>query len=107
MCCAIRTISVALYGQGTDIMSNPQVGTIGWIDLTVHNAVEVRDFYQAVAGWAVTEVPMGEYSDYCMLPAADAAAIAGICHARGPNVGMPAQWLIYITVADLDVSVAR
>jgi uncharacterized protein len=88
-------------------MSSPAVGTIGWIDLTVPNAVEVRDFYQAVAGWSVTEVPMGGYSDFCMLPAPDAAAAAGICHARGSNAGQPPQWLIYITVADIDASIAR
>lgn len=29
-----------------------------------------------------------------------------ICHARGANVGLPAQWLVYITVADLDGSMA-
>jgi catechol-2,3-dioxygenase len=31
--------------------SNPQVGTIGWVDLTVPNADEVRDFYMEVVGW--------------------------------------------------------
>jgi uncharacterized protein len=88
-------------------MTSPAVGTIGWIDLTVANAVEVRDFYQAVTGWSAKEVPMAGYSDFCMLPAADAAPIAGICHARGPNADIPPQWLIYITVADIDASIAR
>src|SRR5712664_793861 len=81
------------------IMSSPAVGTIGWIDLTVPNAAEVRDFYQAVAGWSTTEVPMGGYSDFSMMPAPDAAAIAGICHARGTNADFPPLWLIYIVVA--------
>jgi uncharacterized protein len=89
------------------IMSAPQVGSIGWIDLTVPNAGEVRDFYQAVTGWAVSEVPMGEYSDFCMLPAPGAAPVAGICHARATNVGLPPQWLVYIIVADLDASIAK
>ena len=30
---------------------------------------------------------------------------AGICHAKGNNAGMPSQWLIYITVADIVKSV--
>src|ERR1019366_6647750 len=98
---------VALIRTRRHNMSTPAIGTIGWIDLTIPNAVEVRDFYQAVTGWAVSEVPMGEYSDFCMLPAKDAAPVAGICHARGPNAEIPPQWLIYITVADLDASVAR
>jgi predicted enzyme related to lactoylglutathione lyase len=36
------------------------------MDLTVADAPAVRDFYAAVAGWTPAEVPMGEYSDYCM-----------------------------------------
>jgi hypothetical protein len=39
------------------------VGTIGWFDLTVPNADEVRDFYRAVVGWGVEECEMGGYSD--------------------------------------------
>jgi predicted enzyme related to lactoylglutathione lyase len=88
-------------------MSPPQVGTIGWIDLTVPNAAEIRDFYQGVTGWSASEVPIGGYSDFCMLPAPDAAPVAGICHARGDNADLPPQWLIYITVANLDASAAR
>ena len=33
--------------------------------------------------------------------------MAGICHARGGNTGLPAQWLIYIIVADLDASLKQ
>ena len=33
--------------------------------------------------------------------------VVGVCHARGTNVGLPRQWLIYITVEDLDRSMAR
>jgi hypothetical protein len=33
--------------------------------------------------------------------------VAGVCHARGPNADLPAKWLIYIIVEDLDRSVAR
>lgn len=82
-------------------------GSISWIDLTVPNATAVRDFYAAVAGWAVTEVPMGDYADYAMLPPGAEKAAAGICHARGENASQPPQWLIYITVPDLDQSVQR
>ncbi len=33
-------------------------------------------------------------------------SIAGVCHARGTNAGLPAQWLIYITVANFDESIS-
>ena len=33
--------------------------------------------------------------------------LPGVCHARGGNAVLPPQWLIYITVADLDRSMAE
>lgn len=89
-------------------MSNPphKIGTVGWVDLTVPNAEELRDFYQDVAGWTSQPLDMGGYSDFVM-SAPDGQSVSGVCHARGGNAGLPAQWLIYITVADLDASVAR
>jgi len=81
-------------------------GSIAWTDLTVANATEVRDFYRAVVGWTVTEVDMGGYSDFCMNRPADGTTVAGVCHARGENADLPAVWLIYVTVPDLEASVA-
>lgn len=81
--------------------AKPKFGTIGWIDLTVPDAVKVRDFYASVVGWKTSEVPMGDYSDYCMHPAEGSDPIAGVCHARGANEGLPAQWLLYVSVPNL------
>ncbi len=81
-------------------------GGIEWVDLTVPDAEKVRDFYAAVADWAHDEVDMGEYSDFAMKRAEGGGPVAGICHARGTNAELPPQWLVYITVADLDRSIA-
>ena len=85
----------------------PAVGSIGWFDLTVENADEVRAFYRQVVGWTETALDMGGYSDHCMNQPDDGKTVAGICHARGSNEGLPAQWLMYITVADLDESLKQ
>ncbi len=85
----------------------PAPGTIGWVDLTVPNADVVRDFYQSVVGWKVENVPMGDYSDYAMTPPGGGSAVAGVCHASGINAGMPACWMIYVVVKDLDECMAR
>lgn len=84
----------------------PGIGTIGWHDLTVENADEVRDFYSRVVGWEPSAVDMGEYSDYSMAPPGG-EPVGGVCHARGSNTGLPAQWLMYVTVADADDSARR
>src|SRR5262245_17346484 len=73
-----------------DTMTN-EVGKIGWVDLTVGDAEEVSAFYREVVGWKSEGVEMGGYQDYCMLPA-EGGAVAGVCHARGTNEGIPAQW---------------
>ncbi|MBM3465852.1 MAG: VOC family protein [Armatimonadetes bacterium] len=83
------------------------VGTIGWVDLTIPDAGKLRDFYSEVVGWKVEDTPVGDYEDYTMRAPGTGAAVAGVCHARGVNADMPAQWLIYVTVADLDQSIAR
>lgn len=85
-------------------MKNPPVGTIAWLDLTVPDAGGVRDFYRSVVGWETGAVDMGGYNDYNMLPPGSAEPVAGVCHARGANAGLPAQWLLYIVVADVDRS---
>lgn len=87
-------------------MPKPKPGTIGWTDLTVPNADEVRDFYAAVTGWKPQPLSMGDYNDYVMTTP-EGAGVAGVCHARGSNAGMPPQWLIYITVEDVDESIRQ
>lgn len=86
-----------------DASSTKRAGTIQWVDLTVADADALRGFYKEVAGWEVEPVDMGGYQDYSMLDANGTPA-AGICHARGANAELPAQWLIYITVPDLGAS---
>lgn len=81
-------------------------GTIGWIDLTVDEADQIRDFYSAVVGWQPGDVNMGDYNDYTM-HSSDGEATAGVCHARGANVNLPAAWIIYVVVTDLDVSLEQ
>ena len=84
--------------------SAAKVGSITWRDLTVEDAEQIRDFYKAVVGWESEDVDMGGYSDFGMnMPGGE--CVAGICHARGENAQMPPQWMVYITVADLDESI--
>ncbi len=83
------------------------IGMIGWIDLTVPNATKVRNFYESVVGWEHQDVSMGDYNDFSMFVPGSEQAMAGICHNRGANADLPAQWLMYINVADLDKSIAQ
>lgn len=84
----------------------PRPGTITWIDLTVQDAERLGDFYRSVTGWARDSLSMGDYHDYVMKDI-DGQEVAGVCHARGGNANVPAQWLVYITVEDLDHSLSE
>lgn len=116
-------------------MYNNKVGGMGWMDLTVPNAVDVKDFYQAVLGWKCEPMRMeneGEqYNDFIMSSSVvesevqsdnennvsdeiesenklvDESFVTGICHAKGSNADMPAAWLPYFLVADLDIGLTR
>ena len=86
------------------------IGCISWLDLTVANASASRDFYQKVVGWSVQVVEMEDtserYADYSML-GDDGNPAAGVCHARGVNVGLPPIWMLYLPVSDLAESLRR
>ena len=91
----------------TDQPQPKPLGTIAGFDLAVANADEVRDFYAAVVGWNVEPLDMGGYADYVMKSPETGEWIAGICHARGVNADLPPQWLVSITVPDLEASLAQ
>lgn len=87
-------------------MDKPKFGTIGWIDLTVPDAKGIKNFYSEVVGWKPEPVSMGEYDDFNMIAEATGEPQAGICHTLGTNKDIPPAWMIYITVENLDESLA-
>jgi predicted enzyme related to lactoylglutathione lyase len=77
-----------------------------WFDLTVPDADEVLAFYQSITGYSSEALDMGDYDDYILYDL-EAKPLAGICHARGVNAELPAQWLVYFTVNNLEESMLR
>jgi predicted enzyme related to lactoylglutathione lyase len=84
-----------------------KTGVVGWFDLTIDDAENVKAFYESVVGWESSGTDMGGYYDYCMSPPGSSEPVAGICHRRGPNESIPPQWLIYVNVEDLDASIKK
>jgi len=109
------------------MMYGNKIGEMAWMDLSVANASEVKDFYQQVLGWKSESINMTggdeSYCDYAMsLPIEDeqdeqlkshttspklvkGTFSTGICHAKGDNADMPATWLPYFLVANIDVAI--
>ena len=92
------------------VEGNAVMGRISWLDLTVADASATRDFYRQVIDWSVQDVEMEDaserYTDYNML-GADGNPAAGVCHARGANLGIPPVWMLYLPVGDLAESLRR
>lgn len=84
-------------------MKESKIGKILWHDLTVPNAAEISAFYKEVLGWEKEGLDVGGYEDYIM-KAPDGETVAGICNSRGMNAGLPAQWLMYVAVENLEKS---
>jgi predicted enzyme related to lactoylglutathione lyase len=94
-------------GHRITVMEMPRAaGRVDWVDLTVEDATGSRDFWAGVVGFdGVEAVPMGGYSDFALT--SDGRGVAGVCHARGPNTGLPPVWLVYFVVDDLAEALAE
>ena len=101
-------------------MYGNKISDMAWMDLSVPNAEQVKDFYQKVLGWQSEAVNMscgGEaYADFAMRSkhggsskesSTDNSFVTGVCHAKGANEDMPAVWLPYFLVTDIEVAVTR
>jgi predicted enzyme related to lactoylglutathione lyase len=97
-------------------MYGNEIGDMAWMDLSAKNAEQVKDFYSRVLGWKSDSVKMtnGEeaYVDYSMSNPQESdenssgGFVTGICHAKGANEDMPAVWLPYFLVGDIEKAVA-
>ena len=86
-------------------MAEGPVGKIAWADITVDNASPLRDFYSAVLGLEVEEMTMEDYSDFTLKLPGSGEPVAGVCHARGQNSGLPPVWLLYFSVPNVSAAV--
>ena len=50
---------------------------------------------------------MGDYEDYSMNSPESGDPMAGICYAKGGNAHLPAVWMIYVNVENIEDSVSR
>jgi uncharacterized protein len=79
-----------------------QPGAICWNELMTTDVAGAKSFYTQLLGWK-TE-PFGPGMDYTILKNGD-TGIGGILAAHKP--GVPAHWLPYVLVEDVDATVAQ
>jgi predicted enzyme related to lactoylglutathione lyase len=84
-------------------MARFKTGKTGWVDIADEQAPRLREFYSRVVGWTSEGVKVEDHEDHLMRDATGEAA-AGICRREGPNADLPAGWLVYFRVADLQAA---
>lgn len=92
-------------GSMTGFDATGERGAWAWCDLRTHEPDAAREFYGAVFGWEYAAVPMaGE--EYTTFTAPGQSAPAGGVGPMMGNDGVPAHWLNYFAVTDVDASAA-
>ena len=106
----IPVVSAASMSPTDGMQLSDAAGRISWLSLTVSDALATRDFYRQVVGWSARDVERedddGRYADFDLFDDGGNPA-ARICHARGVNLGLPPNWLIFVPVDDLAESLRR
>jgi uncharacterized protein len=83
-------------------------GTFCWAELATSDAEAAKSFYGALFGWEPTDAPTGEGGVYTMLrkDGNEVCALYQLSSDQGDG-GMPPSWFSYISVEDVDATVAR
>ena len=82
----------------------PQHGTVIWSELNSPDPEAAKAFYSRLMGWSFASFPMAQ-GDYWII-SKDGRDIGGLFPLVGPEfAGMPAHWLTYFAVDDVDAHV--
>lgn len=82
-------------------------GTFGWNELGTRDTGAAKEFYGAVFGWGADEQDMGEMGTYTTWKVGE-EMVGGMFDISGvvPDE-VPAHWLVYFMVEDLDASLKK
>ena len=83
-------------------------GTFSWADLASTDQAAAKEFYTALFGWDVEDLPVGDGVSYSMMSVGGkrVAAIGPQPEAQRA-AGVPSVWQSYVTVENVDAATAR
>lgn len=83
-------------------------GTISWMDGQSTDVATDKAFYNAVLGWEIIDIPIGEGQVYTMFKK-NGGNVAGLGQMPQAmqQAGVPSNWMAYISVDDVDVITAK
>jgi uncharacterized protein len=109
-CCFRATFCEARRGSNhqkimSKKMDSPKPGDFCWNELVTAKVPAAKKFYSGLLGWKTK--PFGKGMDYTIIlkGKTDKNGMGGMM--KCPKPGMPAQWIPYVLVADVDVTVKK
>jgi predicted enzyme related to lactoylglutathione lyase len=81
-------------------------GAFSWSELTTSNPKAACEFYGTLFGWKVDTMDMGT-GPYHVLKVGDTAIGGVMSKPPGAPSGMPSMWGCYVTVDDVDKTLAK
>jgi uncharacterized protein len=81
-------------------------GTFVWDELLTADVAGAKSFYGEVFGWTTEEMDVGEAGTYTIFQRAGNVGTAG-CMAKPDDLPVPAAWITYIGVADVDAAAEK
>jgi hypothetical protein len=81
-------------------MANPFVH----VELSTNDPARAREFYTALFGWKLHDVPMPGGGSYTMI---DVGGGTGGGMMQNPVPGIPSRWMAYVDVDDINASTKR
>ena len=81
-------------------------GTPSYVELSSPDQRAAEEFYGQLLGWDFDDVDMGAAGVY-LAAKVGGESVAGIAGQLPHLVGHPAYWVVYLTVDDLDATLAR
>ena len=87
--------------------SPPAAGTFCWNELMTRDVAAAKKFYTELLGWKTEDVDMGGCGTYTILKVGE-QQIGGMFQMAGEQFeGVPANWMSYVAVDDLDAATKK
>ncbi|MBM3489087.1 MAG: VOC family protein [Alphaproteobacteria bacterium] len=85
-----------------------QQGTFGWNELMTTDVAKSKAFFTKLIGWTTSDMPMpGGQGTYTLMHSAG-KPVAGMMAMAGEQwKGVPAHWMAYIAVDDVDAPAGK
>ena len=82
-------------------------GTIHWNELMTRDVAAARNYYENVAGWSFSTMPMEE-GDYHIAKIGETMIAGMMDMSTMPGMeNLPPHWFMYVAVDDVDASVTQ